>query len=104
MEIGNIAKKESRVMTIKMIQDLRKRMEEQIEKIQEMVNEEQGFPVGSVVKNLPAMQEIWVQFLGHEDPLEKGMATYSSILAQEIPWTEEPGGLQSVGSKRVGHD
>ena len=47
-------------MIVKMIQDLRKRMEEQIEKIQEMVNEEQGFPVGSVVKNLPAMQEIWV--------------------------------------------
>ena len=44
------------------------------------------------------------QFLGQEDPLEEGMATHSSILAWEIPWTEEPGGLQSVGSQRVGHD
>ena len=50
------------------------------------------------------MQETPVQFLGQEDPLEEGMATHSSILAWEIPWTEEPGGLQSVGSQRVGHD
>ena len=49
-------------------------------------------------------QEIRVQSLGGEDPLEKGMATHSSILAWEIPWTEEPGGLQSVGSHRVGHN
>ena len=54
-----------------------------------------------MVKNLPAMQETWVRFLGQEDPLEKGMATHSSILAWRIPWTEEPGGLQSVGSQRV---
>ena len=52
-----------------------------------------GFPGGSVVKNLPAKQETWVRFLGWEDPLEKGMATQSSILAWEISWTEEPGGL-----------
>ena len=57
-----------------------------------------------MVKNLPAMQETWVQSLGQEDPLEKGMATYSSILAWRIPWTEEPGGLQSMGSPRVGQD
>ena len=57
-----------------------------------------------MVKNLPAMQEIPVQSLGWEDPLEKGVATPSNILARRIPWTEEPGGLQSVGSKRVGHD
>ena len=57
-----------------------------------------------MVKNLPAMQEIWVQSLGQENPLEKGMATYSSILAWRIPWTEEPGRLQSIGSQRVGHD
>ena len=82
-------------MIVKMIQDLRKRMEEQIEKIQEMVNKEQGFPVGSVVKNLPAMQEIWVRFLGHEDPLEKEMATRFSILAWRITWTEEPSRLQA---------
>ena len=50
------------------------------------------------------MQETQVQTLGREDPLEKGMATHSSILAWEIPWTEEPGGLQSMGSQRVGHD
>ena len=50
------------------------------------------------------MQETWVRFLGWEDPLEKGMATHSGILARRIPWTEEPGGLQSMGSQRVGHD
>ena len=52
-----------------------------------------------VKKNLPTMQETWVPSLGQEDPLEKGMATHSSILAWEIPWTEEPGGLQSIGSQ-----
>ena len=56
-----------------------------------------------LVKNLPAMQETWVQYLGQEDPLEKEMATHSSSLAWGIPWTEEPGGLQSMGSQRVGH-
>ena len=55
-------------------------------------------------KNLPAMQESWVQSLGWEDPLQKGTATHSSILAWRVPWTEEPGGLQSMGSQRVGHD
>ena len=54
-----------------------------------------------MAKSLPAMQELWVRSLGREDPLEKGMATHSSILAWRIPWTEEPGGLQSVGSHRV---
>ena len=56
------------------------------------------------MKNLPEMQETWVPFLGQEDPLEKGMATHFSILAWRIPWTEEPSGLQSTGSQRVGHD
>ena len=56
-----------------------------------------------MVKNLPIMQETWVQSLGGEDPLEKGMTTYSSILAWRIPWTEEPGGLWSMGLQRVGH-
>ena len=56
------------------------------------------------VNSLPAVQETQVQSLGEEIPLEKGMATHSSILAWRIPWTEEPGGLQSVGSQRVGHD
>ena len=56
------------------------------------------------VKHLPAMLETWVQSLGQEDPLEKEMATYSSTLAWKIPWTEEPGRLQSMGSQRVRHD
>ena len=56
------------------------------------------------VKNLPAMWETQLRFLGGEVPLEKGMATHTSILAWTIPWTEEPGGLQSMGSQRVGHD
>ena len=56
------------------------------------------------VKNLPAVQETQVQSLGWEDPLEKEMATHSSILAWKISWTEEPGGLQSMGSQRVRHD
>ena len=58
-----------------------------------------GSSGGSVVKNLPAMQETWVQSLGHEDLLEREMATHSSILAWKSPWTEEPGGLQSKGSQ-----
>ena len=57
-----------------------------------------------MVKNLPAMQETQVQTLGWKDPLEKGMATLSSILAWEIPWTEEPGGTQSMELQRIGHD
>ena len=57
-----------------------------------------------LVKNLPAMQETRVRSLGQEDPLEKRMATHSSILTWRIPWTEEPGGVQSMGSQRIGHD
>ena len=57
-----------------------------------------------MVKNPPAIQETWVLSLGQEDSLEKGMVTHSSILAWRIPRTEEPGGLQSMGSQRVGHD
>ena len=63
--------------------------------------------MAQLVKKLPAMQEtqeMWVQSLGWEDPLEKGMATHSSILAWEIPWTEEPDGLQSMESQRVEHN
>ena len=62
-----------------------------------------GFPSGLAVKNPPAMQEMWEIHLGWEDPLEKAMATYSSILSWRIPWTEKPSGLQSMGSHRVGH-
>ena len=57
-----------------------------------------------MVKNLPSMQETWVQSLSQEDPLEQGMAIHSTILALRMTWTEEPGGLQSVGLQRVGHD
>ena len=60
--------------------------------------------MAQTVKRLPTMRETWVQSLGREDPLEKGIAIHSSILAWEIPWTEEPGRLQSMGSQRVGHD
>ena len=60
--------------------------------------------VAQTVKNLPAMQETWVRSLGWEDLLEKAMGTYCSILAWRIPWTEEPGRLQSMGLQRVGHD
>ena len=60
--------------------------------------------VGQRLKRLPAMWETWVQSLSQVDPLEKEMATHSSILAWRIPWTEEPGGLKSMGSQRVGHN
>ena len=60
--------------------------------------------VALTVKNLPAVQETWVPSLGWKDPMEKGMATHFSMLVWRIPWTEGPGGLQSMGSPRVGHD
>ena len=75
-----------------------------------------GFPGGSTVRNLPAVLELWVQSLGQENSLgqekslgqgnslEEGRATHSSILAEKIPWIEEPGGLRSMGLQRVGHD
>ena len=69
-----------------------------------MNNNNNNKPGGSAVKNLPAMQETQVRFLDWEDPLKKEMATHSSILAWDIPWTEESGGLQSIELQRVGHD
>ena len=63
-----------------------------------------AYLVAQTVKDLLAMWETWFQSLGREDPLEKEMAIHSSILAWEIPWTEKPGRLQSMGSQRVGHD
>ena len=60
--------------------------------------------MSQIVKYLPAMWETWVRSLGQEDPLEEGMATHSSILAWRIPWTQEPGRLQLMGSQRVRHD
>ena len=57
-----------------------------------------------MVKNPPVIQETWVRFLGQEDPLEKRKAAHSSVLAWRIPWTQEPGGLQSMGPQRAGHD
>ena len=62
------------------------------------------YMVAQRLKRLPLMRETWVRSLGREDPLEKEMVTHSSILAWRIPWTEKPGGLQSTGSQRVGHD
>ena len=59
--------------------------------------------MAQTVKNLPATRETWVQSLGQEDPMEKGMATHSSVLAWRTLWTDEPGRLQSMGSQRVGH-
>ena len=69
-----------------------------------MIEGWEDFSGGSVVKNPPAMQETWIQSLDQDDPLEEEMATHSSVLAWRIPWTEEPGGPQSMGSLRVGHD
>ena len=63
-----------------------------------------GLPGDSVVKNLRSNEKTWIRPLGGEDPLEKEMTTHSSILAWETPWTEEPGGLQSMGLQRVRHD
>ena len=60
--------------------------------------------VAQTVRNLPAIRETWIQSLGSEDPLEKEMAIHSSILAWEIPWTEKPGELQSMGSQKLGYD
>ena len=60
--------------------------------------------VAQIVKNMPVMQETWIWSLGQEDPLKKGMATHSSILAWRVSWTEEPGRLQSVESQRIGHN
>ena len=62
-----------------------------------------AFPNGSVVKNPPAMQEMWVRSLGWEDPLEESLATHFSILVWTVPWTEEPVGLQPIGLQEVGH-
>ena len=63
-----------------------------------------GFPGNTAVQNLPAMQETQVRSLGQEDLLEEGVTTYSTTLAWRIPWIEEPDGLQSIGSHRVGND
>ena len=72
--------------------------------VQYIFIEDLGFLVAQMVKNLPAMWETWVLSLGREDPLEREMATHSSILAWRILWTEEPGRLQTVGLPRVVHD
>ena len=60
--------------------------------------------MAQTIKNLPAMRETWARSLGWEDPLEKRTTTHSSILTWTMPWTEEPGGLESMGLQRVGHD
>ena len=68
------------------------------------IESEQSELVAQTIKNLSATQETLVRSLGWEDPLERGMAIHSSVFAWRIPWTEEPGGLQSIGSQRVRHD
>ena len=73
-------------------------------KFNELFEEIRAFLVAQTVKNLSVMWETQVRSLGREDPLEEKMATHFSILACRIPWTEEPGGLQSMGSQTVGHD
>ena len=70
----------------------------------ELLRTQKASLIAQLVKNLPAMREIWGQSLGWEDPLEEGMATHSSILAGESPRTDQPGGLKSMGLQRVGHD
>ena len=78
-----------------------------LEKLLKVVKTQTGFPGDSAVKNLPTIQErqkTQVSSQGQEDPLEEGMVTHYSILAQKIPWTEEPGGLPSMGLQRVGYD
>ena len=75
-----------------------------IELIYIAVQQKLSFPNGSVVKNPPALQEIQVESLGQEDPLEEGMVFHPRILVWRIPWTEGSGGMQSIGSQRVGHD
>ena len=79
-------------------------IEKNITSIVHWINEEQGFPGGSVVKNLPAMQDTQFPSLGQEGPLGKGMATHTRILAWRIPWTEPPSMLQSMGLQRVRYD
>ena len=70
----------------------------------EFIGSQDGYPGAQTVNNLPAIQETWVLSLGQEDPLEKEMATHSSTLAWKIPWMEEHGRLQSMGSQRVRYD
>ena len=72
--------------------------------IELIINSVMGFPSGPLLMNLPASAGTWVRCLVREDPLEEEMATHSTILAWEIPWIEEPGVLQSMGSQRVKHD
>ena len=76
----------------------------QVQKKNESVQVPRASLMAQRLKRLPAMRETWVRSLGWEDPLEKEMATHSSILARGIPWTEEAGGLQSTGSQRIRHD
>ena len=97
-EIVKLPEKEFRIMIVKMTKNL----ESKIEKMQESINK--ASLVAQRLKHLPAMWKTWVRSLGWEDPLEKEMATHSSILAWRIPWMEEPGGLQSMGSQRVRDD
>ena len=80
------------------------RVEQDLATEQQLFIRKKGNNAVQIVKNLPVMQETWVRFLGLEDSLEEEMTIHSNILTWRIPWTEEPGGLQSMGSQRVGHN
>ena len=85
--------------------EIKTKLKEKQEQInRKRLKKNMAFLVAQMVNNLPSVWETWFQSLGWKDPLEKGMATHSSILAWRIPWTEEPGRLQLMGSQRVGHD
>ena len=85
---------------INLTEEIQNAYDESNKTLMEKNKEDQASLVAQTVKNLPAMQDTWVQSLGREDPLEKELATHSSILAWEIPWTGEPSGLQSMGSQK----
>ena len=101
-EIGSIPEKEFRIMIVKKIQNLQNKMELQINRLETRIKKKQE--MAQMVKHLSTMWETRVQSLGREDSLEKKMAIHSSTIAWKIPWTEEPGRLQSMGSLRVRHD
>ena len=89
---------------INLTEEIQNAYDESNKTLMEKNKEDQASLVAQTVKNLPAMQDTWVQSLGREDPLEKELATHSSILAWSIPWTEEPGRLLSMGLQRVKHN
>ena len=100
-EIGKLPEKEFRIMIVKMIKTLQNKMEKMQESTNKDLEEVRDSLMAQTVKRLPEMWETQARSLGQEDPLEKEMATHSSVLAWRIPLTEDPGGLPSMGSQRV---